>query len=650
MRVGEPTYSRVLFRGIVECMCGICGVFHHQPVEAGIITDMTTAMIHRGPDGDGYLWDNNVALGFRRLAIIDLVTGDQPIYNEDRRIAVVFNGEIYNFRDLRSELMSHGHIFQTETDTEVLVHGYEQWGVDVLHRLRGMFAFAIWDSTERQLFLARDRMGQKPLYYAQASDGFWFASEIKALTTHLPATLNRKVVPEYLAFGYVLPPYTLFNDIYKLAPGHYLLVKNGAVSETVTYWMPQLTPQPHANDLRTQIDTAVQLRLMGDVPYGAFLSGGIDSSTIAARMMAVTQSPVQTFTVGFDYEKNSSGDQKFNVDLHAARQVAKAINCNHHELIIRHESPLAELLRQLVYALDEPIADPAIIQTAFVTALARHSGVPILLGGDAADELYAGYAFFAQDQRVQRYGKAIPHIVRQHVINHLPLGGRLRKLNAKSLLRSPIERFLSWEAPHPLDTLPELLVGWQPELLNHRLKGANRILREHVASRWMADYVGYARLRFWLAENNNMRMDKIAMWMSVEARAPFQDHLLVENALQIPLESKLPSKAILRQAVKGWIPDFVLDRPKWGFTPPASDWLRTVLRPLIDTYITVERSEALGLNHTRVQDLVNQHMQREGYYLHQLWSLLLLHMWHAVYIEDEKPVRWSATDMVTLLW
>ncbi|KAB2905322.1 MAG: asparagine synthase (glutamine-hydrolyzing) [Anaerolineae bacterium] len=664
--VGEPFESwRVAC--YAEVMCGICGILNQngEPVEQAHLKVMADTIAHRGPDGEGYYCDTAMGFGFRRLAIIDLKTGDQPIYSENRQIVTIFNGEIYNYRLLRDELSAAGHVFATQTDTEVLVHGYEQWGLDLVHKLRGMYAFSIWDAEKRRLLLVRDRTGQKPLYYAQWGSTFLFASEIKAILTHPAAhrALNHAALPEYLALGYVLPPRTMFENIYKLAPGCLLTLEPGQNPEVSEYWRPTLQPQNHysrqenAERVRATLRESVRLHMMSDVPLGTFLSGGVDSTTITALTGQLTGQPVESFTVGFDYTGDAVGDRKFNVDLHYAREAADFLRCHHHEIVLRHENVLASLLPQLVYALDDPIADTAIIQTAFVNALARRSGVPVLLSGDGADEIFAGYPFFQQAHRVQQYQTLFPASIRHTVLHPLmrllpPNGrlGQLHKLMDKSQLVTPGEHFLTWELNFSFDRIHAMM---QASALartgtNDLLNRINQELNP-LPTHDMADKVGYARLRWWLAENSNMRFDKMAMWMSVETRAPFQDHELVDLALSIPLSHKLPGKVVLKDAVKAWIPASVINRPKWGFTPPASDWLRTIFRPLVDAYLlNPNRLSTSGLNPAAVIPLVEAHLNRTSYHLNEVWNLLIFQLWFALYIEQslEFGERWS--ELATL--
>jgi len=644
-------------------MCGICGIWHQNSnplsIQKPILKKMTKRLRHRGPDSDGFHIKKQIGLGFRRLAIIDLNTGDQPIYNEDKSIVTIFNGEIYNYQNLRTELTSAGHLFTTNTDTEVLVHGYEEWGADLPQHLRGMFAFAIWDNNQKRLLLARDRMGQKPLYYARYKETFVFASEIKALLEHPLAyrALNTVAIPEYLSLGYVSPPRTLFQGIYKLPPATTLLLETDGAERHLKYWEPITQPnktvseKAYAEQIRHQLEQAVDMRLMSDVPLGTFLSGGIDSTLITK----LVGNGVSSFTVGFDYEKQSTGDHKFNVDLHHARQAAKTLNTQHHEIILKHDDLLTQLLPQIVYALDEPIAESASIQTLFVTALARANGIPVLLSGDGSDEIFGGYPFFEAATRVQTYTEQIPTTLRENFLNpmlkRLPSNrfSMLQKLAEKSELDSRAAHFLTWDANFNAQQIHHIINNKKlaEEGTDILLDKLNELLQP-IESHHIADWVGYAKLRWWLSEDSNMRYDKMAMWMSVESRAPFEDHELVELALQIPLQYKLPNKAILKHAIQDLLPQHVLNRPKWGFNPPMSDWLRGPLYPLVETYLSKERLEANGLNSSAIHQILTDHITRKGYYMNELWNLLMLQLWIAIYIDESLVVteHWSADDLV----
>jgi asparagine synthase (glutamine-hydrolysing) len=639
-------------------MCGIFGQYKRGgAADPALVERMALALAHRGPDGYGTYAHGPLAFGAGRLAIIDLKAPAGPIFNEDRQVAVVYNGEIYNYRALRTELEAAGHHFATLTDTEVIVHGYEQWGADVVGRLRGMFGLCIWDEPAERLLLARDRAGEKPLYYAQLDGEFLFASEIKALFERpgLKRAVNPEALLTYLTLGYAPAPATMFEDIEKVFPGEMLLVdRNGLRRER--YWQPQmntLAPRDYGQtvrEVRDRLTEAVEMRLMSDVPIGAFLSGGVDSTAVVALMGRALGRPVHTFTVGFDMPEGSKGDTKFNVDARYAALAAEKLKTDHHIINIKQDESLAELLPYLVYGMDEPVAQQAIIQTAHVAALARASGVPVLLTGDAGDELFAGYTHYRADRKLERY-LGIPGPLRNGLITplleRLPSEGA-RSLAGKSKQIDPINRYLAWKRMFGLDQLPDVLADSQAAKGAYRaLETALRPMLDAPHTRYYADRLAFAGLASWVAEDSNMRVDKMSMQMSIESRAPFEDHRLIELGLSIPLEHKLRGgdfKVVLKDAVADLVPGEILRRPKWGFIPPLSEWLRTWLRPLVDTYLSPEYVRAAGFfNPTAVSRLVDEHIIQRQYRLSEVWTLLIFHLWHALYIEQCLHLDFSST-------
>ncbi len=634
-------------------MCGIYGHFSPRGGDAALIERMAARLAHRGPDGCDMYRRGPLAFGAGRLAIIDLSAPAGPIFNEDRSVAVVYNGEIYNYRALRAELQAMGHRFATGTDTEVIVHGYEAWGVNVLKRLRGMFALCIWDEPQERLILARDRLGEKPLYYAWPGEGeFLFASEIKALLEHpgLRRAVNREALPMYLTLGYAAPPDTLFQGIYKLAPGEQMVVdRQGSYVER--YWQPSMdtinTPNGDydlsVRQVREKLVESVEMRMMSDVPVGVFLSGGVDSTAVAAIMSRALSQPVQSFTVGFDFPPGSGGDAKFNVDARYAARASAFLGTEHQVITVRQDHSLAALFPHLIHALDEPIAQPAVVQTAHVAALARLNGVPVLLSGDGGDELFAGYPHYRADRVLERYLR-VPGLLRRAILT--PLLERAparfdgaRKLAQKSRQTDPVRRYLHWMRITDLERVPGLLADARQEgQIYAAVAHALRPLLEAPRTRHFADRIAFTSLQRWLAEDSNMRVDKMSMAMSVESRAPFEDHELVELALRIPLGHKLRKgdfKAVLKAAIAEWVPPEILARPKWGFFPPSSEWLRTALRPLVDTYLSAERVAASGVFRPEaVRGLVESHMSKRSYELWTLWALLAFQVWHALYIEQ----------------
>jgi len=628
-------------------MCGIFGHYKRNGADEALVERMAHCLDHRGPDGYSIHHAGTLAFGAGRLAIIDLAANPGVIFSEDRRVSVAFNGEIYNYKALRAELEKLGHHFATQTDTEVIVHGYESWGDDVISHLRGMFAVALWDESNTRLLLARDRLGKKPLYYTQLEDGFLFASEIKALYEYpgLKRAVNDDALLNYLTLGYVPAPHTMFQGIDKLFPGELLTLDPNGIHKR-RYWQPTLdTLQPMDYDqavrqVRDLLTEVVEMRLMSDVPIGAYLSGGLDSTAVVAIMSRALNQPVNTFTVGFGAESGSQIDNKFNVDARFASLAAERLKTNHHAITIPQDERLAWLLPHLIYAMDEPVAQQSIFQTPYVAALARQNGVPVLLTGDGGDELFAGYPHFKSDQVLERYLK-VPGLLRNAILN--PILERLpsdsaRKLAHKSRQADPVRRYLAWKRMIELERLPELLADeWSAERAYPAVSAALLPMLQAGKTRHFADHIALTGLASWLAEDSNMRVDKMSMLMSTEARAPFEDHHLVDLAFRIPLAHKLRNgdfKTVLKSAVSDLVPQEILERPKWGFAPPTSQWLRTHLRPLVKTYLAPERVEAVGFFRPEtVVRLIESHIDKGQYEVWPLWTLLVFHIWHALYIE-----------------
>ncbi|MDX2162340.1 MAG: asparagine synthase (glutamine-hydrolyzing) [bacterium] len=652
-------------------MCGIFG--HYAPGGASIalVERMARLLAHRGPDGYGLHADpdGRFAFGAGRLAIIDLSAHPGILFSEDRQTAVAFNGEIYNYKPLRAALERAGHQFATHTDTEVIVHGYEQWGDGVIERLRGMFGVAVWDSTRQRVLIARDRLGEKPLYYApidgDAGREWVFASEVKALFAH--PGLRRAVDPDgliqFLSLGYTLPPRTAFAGVCKLAPGAMLICENGGV-RTVQYWLPHpakgdLPPYPDAvRQVRALLEETVAMQMMSDVPIGAFLSGGVDSTAVVAlmrRALAPGQT-LSTFTVGFDVPPEGKADRKFNVDARYAAAAAAHFGTQHHAIYLKQDERLSDLLPHLIYHQDDLIAMPTVVQTAYVAALARTGGVPVLLNGEAGDELFMGYQHYRTDQVLTRYLR-LPALLRRGVLDsalaRLP-GGRFdsaRKLPGKAAL-GPAGRYLTWTRILDFEQIARLLHAggradaqaavhaWIDPLL--AVPGTDDFT-ERLAVGNLIGFVG---------ENSNMRVDKMCMAMSVEARSPLEDYRLAELALRLPRAYKLRGgdfKAVFKDAIRDLVPQNVLTRPKWGFNPPASDWLRGPLQPLIRRWLSREYIESVGVfDAAAVERALHEHVVEREYRLWEVWTALAFHVWHALFIDQALtlPEPLAAPDLV----
>src|SRR5215211_5658162 len=571
-------------------MCGIAGLVATDGLRAddrARLPRMRDVIAHRGPDEAGTWFDGHAALGHRRLSIVDLATGSQPLGNEDGTIQIVFNGEIYNHGDLRPELEAAGHRYHTRCDTEAIVHAYEEWGDDCVHRFRGMFAFAIWDAPRRRLLLARDRLGIKPLYWTRHGDRLIFGSEIKAILSSglVEPRANETGLPELLGTRYLSGEETLFEGIHKLLPGHVLVYQNGDVT-TRQYWdvpvgATAASPAPSGREwvsrFRALLEESVRLRLMSDVPLGMFLSGGLDSSAIAALMARMIGRPLQTFSVAFK-------ERAFS-ELTWAREVAQAIGADAHEVVIGADQ-FFDALPRLVWHEDEPVAHPSSVPLYFVSALARQH-VTVVLTGEGSDELLAGYGKYPRIAWNWRagtlYERMLPAAARRAVaagvVARLP--GRLGRYARRSFLamdRTPQSMFL--------DNFASIRLGEQHQLLSARLRASADPRQAYASSMayfdapnggsTFLDRLLYADIKTYLVELL-MKQDQMSMATSIESRVPFLDHKLVEFAAMLPDRWKLSgltTKRVLREAMRGVLPPSILNRPKMGFPVPFASWVR----------------------------------------------------------------------------
>jgi asparagine synthase (glutamine-hydrolysing) len=631
-------------------MCGIAGIVATDrlaPEDAPRAVRMRDVLFHRGPDGSGLYADDCAALAHRRLSIVDLAGGHQPLSNEDGTVWITYNGEIYNHKDVRATLEAAGHRYQTRSDTETIVHAYEEWGDDCVHRFRGMFAFAIWDAPARRLLLVRDRLGVKPVYWTIAQDRLLFASEIKSILESglVTARPNRAVLSEVLATRYTSGTATLFEGIYKLLPGHRLIFKDGR-ARVDQYWdLPLDGPDPALEatghlalieQFRDLLQESVRLRLMADVPLGMFLSGGLDSSAVAALMAREIDRPVDTFSVAF-------ADRRFS-ELEYAREVARAIGANSHEIVIDDNDFFAALPR-LIWHEDEPIAHPSSVPLHFVSALARQH-VKVVLTGEGSDELLAGYGKYPRAlvnwHAGGIYERLVPGGVRARVASSVVprLPGRVGQYARRSFLampRHPAAMFLDNFAGIPLGAQreliePSLLTGGDPyepslEYFRH-VNGASGVLGRLL----------YTDVKTYLVELL-MKQDQMSMSMSIESRVPFLDHVLVEFAARLPDRLKLSgftTKRILREAIRGIVPDSILSRPKMGFPVPFADWVRgswnTIARDVLLDRTTHDR----GITNTRaVERLLDDHRDGRVRGGDAIWALLNLELWYRTFIDGD---------------
>jgi asparagine synthase (glutamine-hydrolysing) len=641
-------------------MCGILGVFGRDgdSLDAGRIERMRDTMVHRGPDDSG-LWlrdpVRDVALAHRRLAIVDLSeAGRQPMASEDGRVQVTFNGEIYNHEALREDLQARGHVFRSRCDAEVLVHLYEEHGTRMLERLVGMFAFAIWDEARERMFLARDRLGIKPLYWTDTGKTFACASEIKALLELMPRReIDETALGHYLTFVAVPAPRTLFKNVYKLAPASSLLVTRTGPAEVERYWDPIAnrvdfdgTQVDWEAELRLRLERSIERRMMSDVPVGVFLSGGVDSSTNVALMSRLVDHPINTFSIGFrDAPEHNEYDW--------ARQVAKQFDTNHHEVEISSED-LWSFLPELVHHQDEPIADPVCVPLYFVAKLAKASGVTVVHVGEGADELLAGYPTYVQAHQMQtgpwRRFRALPQPLRRIAsqAGAAVLTGRPGyEIHREALLRGGQPDGRLWwggaiafyERGLQRVTTQALRAAWNGQPSREIVAGFDRdAVRAGATSE--LDRMIYQDLRLRLPELLLMRVDKLTMANSVEARVPFLDHELVELAMAIPESEKIRDgvgKHVLKRAIGDLLPAELIWRPKQGFGTPVSSWFRGPLGDQLERRLRESRINELGiLDHEAIGRILRLHRSGRAERSFQLWNILNLSVWFDHWVAGEE--------------
>jgi asparagine synthase (glutamine-hydrolysing) len=623
-------------------MCGIAGSLSldGRPVSAGELRAMCAVMAHRGPDDDGFHITPAVGLGMRRLRIIDLTTGHQPIRNEDGTVWVVFNGEIYNFAELRRELEARGHSFYTATDTETIVHLYEQYGASCVEKLRGMFTFALWDDRRRTLLLARDRLGIKPLFYAEAGGRLLFASELKALlqSADVEGRLNWSSVGRLFTFGCTPGTDSIIDGVKKLEPGHIL---TASVSEGVRverYWDPQFEPDYGRSEayfvdgLRDLIEESVRLHLVSDVPLGAFLSGGVDSSTVVATMARLRPGPLKTFSIGF-------ADPAYDETDHA-RFVAERFQTEHHALVL--EPDVLEIVDDLAWYLDEPFGDPSAIPTFMVSRLAAKH-VTVVLSGDGGDELFAGYDKYRVEARERAYqrlpaparrlagaiGEALPDGARgRNFLRHLALEGHERYLDASTLLRRDQQASLFRDDVYALLARHD---PWRAEVQHLAAAGGS----------WLSA-LQYLDLKSYLPLDILTKVDRMSMAHSIEARVPLLDHKLVEFAATIPPELNWrggTTKYVLKQAMRGILPDSIINRPKHGFAVPLGQWFRGRLGGFVRDLLLSERSRRRGIfNPAYIEQLLRRHERGRELDI-QLWTLISFELWCRTFLDGDASAR-----------
>jgi asparagine synthase (glutamine-hydrolysing) len=634
-------------------MCGICGIVkakNGEPVPLSLLSSMCATIVHRGPDDEGVYVQNNVGLGARRLSIIDIEGGHQPLSNEDGSVWVAHNGEIYNFPDLREELIRRGHIFTSKTDTETIVHSYEEWGDECIQKFRGMFAFALWDGRKKRLLAARDRVGIKPLYYTLLENQtLVFGSELKTILVHpgVKRALEPRALDFYLTFEYIPEPFSVFRNIHKLPAGTFLIYANGII-DIKKYWEidvePNGEPLPMGRGaslasleegLYELLKESVKARLISDVPLGAFLSGGIDSSAIVGLMHELGVSPIKTFSIGFE-------DATYN-ELDHARRISQKFHTDHEEFILQPQA--LELTEKLIHHLDEPFGDFSIFPTYLVSKMAR-SHVKVILSGDGGDELFAGYEHY-QAQKLSRLplvsalSRPMPAILKKFPPSS-------KKKGAWNKLRRYTQGF---EHPHALRHFRWMMFLNQKERkrlysndLIHELEGPKFFqmippLEELLPQAERFDDISgelYLDLKTYLVDDILVKVDRMSMATSLETRVPLLDHKVVELAFQIPGHLKLKgmtTKWILKKTMERLLPPQNIHRKKEGFSIPIKHWLKNELKSLMLHYLNKSRIEQAGFfNFTPIEHMIDAHLDGRENFSHQLWALLVFEMWRENYL------------------
>ena len=616
-------------------MCGLGGLVYFdrdRKIDGSILKRMADSIRHRGPDDEGYYINQNVGLAFRRLSIIDLNTGHQPLSNANDSIFIVFNGEIYNFLELRKILNQKGYAFKTDTDTEVILHLYEEYGSDCLKYLRGMFAFAIWDNNKQQLFCTRDRFGIKPFYYYTDNQKFVFGSEIKAViqSEDIDKTLSDEALNSYFAFGYMTGDLSIYKNIKKLEPGHYLLLsfKEKVTIEIKKYWEIHFEPdyskteKQWTEEIVACLTEAVKIHMISDVPLGAFLSGGIDSSSVVAMMALNSKQPVQTFSIGFK-------EQKFN-ELQYAREIAQKYGCVHHEQIVEPES--ISLLPKLVSAYDEPFADSSAIPTYYVSKFAREY-VTVALSGDGGDELFAGYSIYRYLQNIHKHSSSSP------VLNNFLWAG-IHKLIPQKIAGKGLTYFLSKNR----DSLGAHLCIWPKEernklILNSHSSKNNNSLPEFYKEGILKNGKGndfisnlqYLDMKSYMVDDILTKVDRASMLNSLEVRVPLLDHKFAELSFKIPWNLKLKDKAqkyILKQAMAPYLPESIIKHPKQGFSVPLSLWFKDDLKEYVkDTLLSKNSLLSSHLDKDYVKKIIGDNSFEMRNFSTRIWSLLFFEEW-----------------------
>lgn len=630
-------------------MCAICGIIDGNLSRVDIgerVHPMMRSMVHRGPDDSGSIVEDGMGLGHQRLSIIGIEGGRQPIGSEDGSVQVVYNGEIYNYRELKDDLAARGHRFNTRTDTEVIVHAYEEYGTGCVDRLRGMFAFAVWDAAKKRFFLARDRVGIKPLYYVKRGSTFAFASEIKAFFASgiMEPSINVKAMDSYLTLNYVLGPETAFEGVYKLMPGHYLVYENGDI-KTRQYWdfndieETDLSFSDCVDRLDELLEDTTRRHLMSEVPLGAFLSGGVDSSLTTAIMTKLTSSPARTFTVGYENNPDDS-------ELAYARTVAEHIGTEHHEFILDPRG-FNDAIPRVLWHLDEPVAEYATIPLMLLSEMAKKH-VTVMLSGEGADELFGGYPIYRYMALIEKY-RSIPGFLRDTILLSIfrLLFGRRKNGKYVDWLTQPLDRrylgngsYLTESIKDSLYTKEMRALVRSDESIYDKIGG----YYENVNGRDPVRKMLYFDTKTWLPEDLLLKADKTTMAASLELRVPFLDHELLEFATSLPSSMKVRksiTKYILKEVARRYIPGEIIDRKKQGFPVPMKNWLKGDLNTLARDVLLDERTRQRGyFNPAYVERMLDQHSRSEEDLKVNIWNLLLIEFWHRLFIDRDSEMSY----------
>jgi len=639
-------------------MCGICGIYNKGSTEISEnrIIRMRDIMYSRGPDDAGIYVKEHIGLGHRRLSIIDLTkAGHQPIANEDKTVWMVFNGEIYNFKELRKKLETLGHVFKSKTDCEVVIHGYEEWGENVFKNLNGMFGVAIWDEKKNTLILARDRVGKKPLFYSECNGSVIFASDIKSVIEGLVTKpeIDYKAMDAYLTYLYVPHPQSIYKNIKKLSPAHYIVFRKDS-TKIERYWFLSfqkkiyMKENEYIHKVAELLISSIKDRLASDVPLGAFLSGGIDSGLVVALMSKLSSNRVKTFSVGFE-------NQSYN-ELPYAKKVADIYDTDHHEFILKPD--YLDIIPQLIWNYGEPFADSSALPSYYVSKIAREH-VTVSLVGDGGDESFAGYPRIKEVNTASLYRKLIPRLLSNIVISpFLKIAGNaldnfylINRMNfyenyTKETTRGRYKMYMGWiKERNDLYSISfkDALNGYNPSHVYEDYFD----MEDDISD---IDRALFVDINTILPNGYQVKMDVASMSNSLEVRAPFLDYRILEFAASIPPSIKLKKgtlKYLLKKLASDYLPEEIIYRPKSGFAIPLDNWFRQELKPYLHSVILSDRArERRYFNYNYVEYIINEHLNNRGYHEHKLWSLLWLELWHRMFVDNELKPSDSLRDLV----